>query len=291
MPKSPPPSARSPPPPPSALRPPPPPSALRPATLYVITTLTLIARTAHHLHSSAIVPMGALGSGYQIFKKFLKVSNTGPNPLRPPRRSHRRQRFVHTDRPQRFAQPHSSSSPPLPSLHCPKLATLPPLTSSSSIFAQIPSPPTTLSALPTLRCHHLSCLHRSPPSLLYHYPHLAALAAFSSGFQVFQKYLPSPRSPPSPPPTLYVVTTIPLIAPCTQHLYSYLYPHLATLASGFQLFKKYLKISNKYPNPFHPYRLKKYLKASNIYPTLFHPPRPPHPSKPSCLPLSPSSRP
>ena len=58
--------------------------------------------------------------------------------------------------------------------------------------AQTPSAPTALTTLP-------HCPHRSPPSLLCHCPHLAALgsglchcphlAALGSGFQVFQKYL------------------------------------------------------------------------------------------------------
>ena len=166
--------------------PPPPPSALRPPP-----TATLTAPTAHCLHSSAIVPtwpplvrvfrslrsiqrlpivpkppplhrphrpgsglchcphLAALGSGFQVFKKYLEASNVSPNSLRPhrPRRPHHLERFVHT--------------------------------------------------APTLRRHHLHphCPHRSPPSLLCHCPHLAAVGP---GFQVFKKYLEASNVCPNP---------------------------------------------------------------------------------------------
>ena len=59
------------------------------------------------------------------------------------------------------------------------------------------STPTALSASPTLcrHHHHPHCPHRSPPSLLCHCPHLAALG---SGFQVFKKYSEASNVCPNP---------------------------------------------------------------------------------------------
>ena len=95
------------------------------------------------------------------------------------------------------------------------------LTSPTAPPASALRPPPPPSALrpPILRRHHHHphCPHRSPHSLLCHYPHLPTLG---SGFQAFKKYLrlpicaqtPSPPSPPSQPPPPSVLRT----PPCPQ---------------------------------------------------------------------------
>ena len=96
---------------------------LRPATLYVGTTITLTAPTAHRIHSSAIIPTcPPMVRVFQVFKKYLRLlmcaqtpsALTAPPPsaLRPP------------PCPQRFAR-HSTSSPTAFILcHCPHLVAL-----------------------------------------------------------------------------------------------------------------------------------------------------------------------
>ena len=252
---------------PPTLRPHHPPSLPPPLTAFTPLPLSPPGRPWFGSGLCHCPHLAALGSGFQVFRKYLEASNVCPNPLRPPTALSASSTATALS-----ASPsHSTSSPPSPSLPPPLTAFTPlPLSPPARPWFGFPSLEEVFKASNVcpnpLRPHRPHRPHR--PQRFVH-PHRHQRFALHS--------TSSPPSPSLPPPLTAFV-----LCHC---------PHLVALGSAFQVFKKYLEASNVCPNPLRPHRPT--APSASSTPTAFSasPSLPPPLTAFTPRPLSPPGRP